>query len=195
MHWMTAVVLVVLALFTLLGWRAGLIRRVLELFGLVLSLVAAGWGMPYAGDLLAEKTGLAPGPADVVGWILVFVVCLLLTRLLAQLVSKTIQATILGWIDRVGGAALGLAGGLLVGSVLLMAAVHLPGGEARAEVIAEEPLLDFVHQAAPTLLGVVNADGDLERIWESAKQRAEDLDGVVDGVSEAVGERLGGDGN
>jgi membrane protein required for colicin V production len=193
MHWMTAAALLVIALFTVLGWRAGLIRRVLELLGLVLALVLATHFALAAGALLTDRTGLAAGPAGVVGWVVLFLAVLLLTRLLAWLAAKVIQATILGWIDRVGGAVLGLVGGVLLASVLLLVAVHLPGGEARAAVIETQPVLCFVQDAAPALVRTLNGDGDLERIWERAKVSAGQLDDAVDGAREAVGERLGGD--
>ena len=199
MHWLTIVTLALLFVFALLGWRAGLIRRVLELVGMVASVVLAS----HYGHLLAEPlqdiTGLSERLAGPLGLIVLLVVLILVTRLLAWGLSKALRVSILGWVDRWGGGLLGLTIGLLVCSVLLMLVCRLPVEGDLAEQVERDPVTRFVHGAAPALYTFVVQDNgeQIERLWNRAKDSVGDLPDpgqAVDGVRDAVGEHLGNDG-
>jgi hypothetical protein len=192
-HWTGIAVLLLLAVCTAAGWRTGLVRRVLEFAGLVASLLLA---TRYGGEvaaLLVAETGLSPGAAAPVGWALLFVALLAATRLLAWAVAGAVRVSVLGWLDRWGGAALGLLAGVLVGSVLLMLLCRLAGdGELRRRV-REEPVTRLVHGAAPALYELAGGDRErVSRLWTDARERLPelpDVGGAVDAVRDAVGER------
>ena len=126
MHWLTIVILLFLLLNAFTGWRKGLIRRVLEFVGLVPSVFLAMRMLDLSSTMLFSM-GVPAGASRILGWLLIFAVCLVITRFVAWSVSKLVQMSILGWLDRWGGAALGLIGGMILGSVLLMVATHSPG--------------------------------------------------------------------
>lgn len=199
MHWLTIATLALLFVFALLGWRAGLIRRVLELAGMVASILLAS----HYGHLLAEPlqdiTGLSERLAGPLGLLVLLVALILLTRLLAWSLAKALRVSILGWLDRWGGAALGLVIGLLVCSVLLMLVCRLPVDGDLAEQVERDPVTRLVHGAAPALYTFVVRDNgdDIEKLWNRAKESVGDLPGpgeAVDGVRDAVGDHLGNDG-
>ena len=195
MHWLTIATLALLFVFAVAGWRAGLIRRVLEFVGMVASvLLASRYGF-LAADWLQDATGLTDRLAGPVGWILVFAALLVVTRLLAWSLAKALRVSVLGWVDRWGGALLGVGIGVLVCSVLLMLVCRIPGDGRLAEQVRDDPVTRVVHGAAPALYAlVVRGDNDdLERLWQRAREGLEDLPDAgeaVDAVRESVGDRL-----
>ena len=200
MHWLTIATLILLFVFAVAGWRAGLIRRVLELVGMVASVLLASHYGHLVAEQLQDSTDLDDRLAGPLGWFLLFAVLLLLTRLLAWALSKALRVSILGWLDRWGGGLLGLLIGLLVGSVLLMLVGRLPVDGDLADQIEHDSVTRFVHGAAPALYGFVVRDkGDeIERLWDRARDTVGDLPDPglsAESVRDAVKDRLGDDGN
>jgi len=196
---LTIATLILLFAFAVAGWRAGLIRRVLEFVGMVVSiLLASHYGHLVAEQLQDSTGGLSDRLVGPLAWLILFVVLILLTRLMAWGLAKTMQVSILGWLDHWGGAGLGLLIGLLVGSVLLMLVCRLPVEGDLAEQVERDPVTRLVHGAAPALYNLVvhNKGDDIERLWDRAKDSVGDLpipDKAVEGVRDAVSERLGDD--
>lgn len=99
------------------GFRGGLIRSAFKLLGLV------------AGLLLARPVAIwvapqLPGALEFTGsWILLVLVCFVaitaVFALVGWLLAKAIGWTPLAWVDRLGGAALGLGMGLVVAGAIL----------------------------------------------------------------------------
>ena len=195
MPWLSAAVLVLLLVSAVLGWRAGLIRRVLEFVGLVAAMLLASRFGYLVAEQLASSTGLSDRLAGPLGWLLLFAALLVLARVAAWGIAKALHVSVLGWVDRTGGALLGLLIGTLVGSVLLMLAARLPVEGDLAEQIESQPLPRYVHAAAPTLYGLVVRDGkiDIDRLWQRAKDEIRDSGAAADAVRDAVSERLDGD--
>jgi len=198
-HWLTIATLALLFAFAVAGWRAGLIRRVLEFVGMVASVLLASHFGHLVAEQVQDSTGLSDRLAGPLGWLLLFVVLILLTRLMAWGLAKILHVSIIGWLDHWGGAGLGLLIGLLVGSVLLMLVCRLPVEGDLAEQVEHDPVTRLVHGAAPALYNLVVRDkgDDIERLWDRAKDTIGDLPNpgrAVEGVREAVNERLGDDG-
>lgn len=195
MHWLSLATLALLLVFAVFGWRAGLIRRILEFVGMVASvLLASRYGHMVSGQL-KESTGLEDRLAGPLGWVLLFAALLVLTKLAAWGLSKALCVSVLGALDKVGGALLGLLIGVLVCSVLLMLAARLPVDGDLAERIERDSVTRTVHGAAPFLYGLVFRDGgvDLDRLWDRAKDRLRESDAATGAVREAVSDKLGGD--
>ena len=198
MYWLTIATLALLLAFAIAGWRAGLIRRVLEFVGMVASVLLASRFGFLAADWLQDATGLADRLARPLGWLLVFVALLLVTRLAAHGLAKALRVSILGWLDRWGGALLGVLIGVLVCSVLLMLAGRIAGDDDLAKQVRSDPVTRVVHGAAPTLYALV-ARGDhedLERLWQRARDGFDELPDpgeTADSLREAVTDRLDDD--
>ncbi len=195
MHWLTIATLALLLVFAIAGWRAGLIRRVLEFVGMVASVLLASRFGFLAADWLQDLTGLEDRLARPLGWLLVFIVLLIVTRVLAWLLAKALRVSVLGWVDRWGGALLGVLIGVLVCSVLLMLVCRVTGDDDLAEQVRSDPVTRVVHSAAPALYALV-ARGDhedLERLWQRAREGIDELPDPGEAASslrDAVGDRL-----
>src|SRR5262247_1336905 len=114
-------VLVIIALSVLFGVLGGLVREGLSLVAWIAALVAANF-------LAAEVAGLLPqGWATeelrlLVGFMVVFLIVLVLMSVLAILASKLVKSAGLAWEDRAFGGAFGLARGLLIMIILVLLA-------------------------------------------------------------------------
>lgn len=115
--------LLVLCLAILVGLWRGLVFQLLSLAGWVMAFVLAQWLAPVVGDGLG-LSGASPGLRYAAGFVLVFVVSVLVAGLAAKLAQKLMTAVGLSPADR----ALGAAFGALRALVLLLAlatVVHL----------------------------------------------------------------------
>lgn len=163
------------------GWRAGLLRRVLELAGALASFYFATAEAAGLGALFTGWTRLEGRARLYVGWIVLFLLGLLLTRLVAALAAKALHVGIVGWVDRVGGAVCGLLLGLLLASALLHLAGRMPGGEARRASFAANPVTRAILVAAPALSGTFrDLGGAPERAWHGLRDGARRAAGAVD---------------
>jgi len=180
--------------FGVMGYRVGIIRRLLEMAGLVGSILLASRLASGLTPTLVEQTGLEETPALVVTWVILVVTGLLLTRMLAWSLSKVLRVSVLGWVDRWGGAACGLLIGTLVASVILVAISQVPGGETIQVGFEKRPVGKFVFRAAPQLyLGLRElTGGGSDEVWdrflESARERAEAARETVTDATGSLGD-------
>lgn len=166
--------LAVMVLFGALGWRDGLVKRVLEVAGAVAALLLTARFAGAVQPWVSERTGAGTGPALLITWAVLFILGLILSRLLAAGIAKLLHLSVLVWVDRLGGAVLGLCFGLLVASVLLVAASQVRGG-ASVQADCDRTLVGrLVYYAAPNLyLQARKASGGrLEAAWEAFTTRA-----------------------
>ena len=143
-------VLTVIALSSLLGLWRGVASEVLGLAAWVAAFFAARtWG-PQLGMILPAQLGEALW-REVAGLVLVFVVTLLLFGLARLLFSRLLRAVGLGLVDRLLGAAFGVARGLLVAlaGVLVCGLTAIPRQAAWQDAWLAPPLETAVVAAKP----------------------------------------------
>ncbi len=105
--------IVVVALSTLFAFVRGVVRELIALATWVVAFVLA---IHYAGPVAGWFTGLdvTPVAKHVLAFALVLIAVLLAGALVATLLSGVVRAIGLGFVDRLLGAAFGLARGLVV---------------------------------------------------------------------------------
>ena len=165
--------LALIALFTLFGIKVGLIRRVVEFVGMVVSFFVATNLAPRFHLFIAKQTGLEELVALYLCWFVLFLLGLVVTRFLAWGVSKTLRISIIGWADRLGGAVLGFLIGTILASVVLIGVSQLPGGEAIRDAFNERPVPRMVYRAAPILVQTFRKlGGDEQKVWDKLVEEA-----------------------
>jgi len=170
----------VIALFGIMGFRDGVVKRVIEILGVLATLVLTARFAAAVNPWMMEQAGVPQGPALLITWAALFFAGLLLSRLIATILSKMVRLTILGWVDKLGGALVGLALGVFVSSVVLLAISHVPGGGAVKSEYQQSSLGRFIYYAAPTFyqtarqLGGKKADELFDRVLEEAENTADD---------------------
>jgi membrane protein required for colicin V production len=127
MNWVDTVMLGVIALSALAGFLRGFAR---ELLGVAAWILAALLASRFYGSVLpVARNWIEDGLiADVVCFVVVFVLVLIGLSLLANLLSRLVRLSLLGGIDRILGAIFGLVRGaaLLVLTYIVLAFVLPP---------------------------------------------------------------------
>ena len=156
------VILGVLVVFAFVGWRSGLVRRVVEFVGLVACVFATLELAPRFAALLDDFGSLSERSALALAGVLIFLAGLV-ARFIAAAVVRVVRISILGWIDRAGGAIFGLLLGALFLSVLMIGSTLVPGGEDLPAASESHVSTRLVYRAAPTVYELFHRLGGDDR--------------------------------
>ncbi len=112
---------VLLALFivgALWGYKSGLIDGLLTLVAVYVAMVLSG---QFAGRIVGLFTDSIESDAlsTAIGYVVIFVLVFLVARIVGKIVRGTMTVLFLGWVDRLGGLALGLVAGLLIAGAVV----------------------------------------------------------------------------
>ena len=122
MNWLDIVILILLIVPTFVGLRAGLIKAALTIVGGIVGLILAGrLYESFAGVLTFISN---EGAAKVVAFAIIFIGVMLIAAILAAALKKLVSLVMLGWVNRIGGAFLGLLLGAVTCGALLAAWVN-----------------------------------------------------------------------
>lgn len=150
------VVLVVLAgALLVVGLYKGLVRI---LVGIAAFLLALSLAALFHVELARRFTdGEPPGAvAGLVAYVCIFLAVMLAGGLVALLLRRLMKAAMLGWADRLGGAALGLLAAVLFAALILMPLVaYLPG---TGDVLGGSLLAPYVIAVADGIENLMPAD-------------------------------------
>ena len=139
MNWLDIIILVIAGVAALIGWRIGLVHTALSIVGIAVAVVLAGDFFKDVAPLFEGAVDSENG-ANVLGFLLVFVVILLITAILGAIIRKVLTKLMLGWIDTVGG--------LVLGAFLSLALVS-----AVLSVVDSFPILDLEETIAESVIG------------------------------------------
>lgn len=124
------IVLVLLAVSTFSGFRRGFILEIAGIFGAVVALAVAR--LEFA-DVRTMLQQVAPHSAwlTIVAYLLVFLVVWGAIIIVARKIRSLVRLMMLGWMDRLGGAVIGLVQGALLVELLLYFTRRVPNGPLR----------------------------------------------------------------
>ncbi len=171
MNWFDVVLLIVILVSFVSGWRTGLARVVVHLIATVLGLVAGFWcyGLvaqkiaPYVANRLAD---------NIIGFSIIFIGVMLLGSLVGYLIARLFSLIGLGWMDHLLGGVAGLFRGAFI--VAAAAAVLIAFNPAPASTfLSESRVLPYATQVSSVLAEMAPKslrDGFTEQI-EKLKQR------------------------
>ena len=188
------IALAVILFFGILGFKDGVVKRVLEIAGVFVTLVLTARFATVVVPWVDDKTGVGEGPALLITWAALFFAGLLLSRVIATFLSRMVRLTVLSWLDRWGGAIVGMALGTLVASVLLVAASSVPGGVELQSSCDRTALGRFIFYSAPNVYEQVRelAGKDVDDVWDRSLDQAREMaDEGKDKVKEKANDALG----
>jgi membrane protein required for colicin V production len=110
---------VLLILAVLRGLQRGLIVGLFSLVAVIIGLAAAMKLSTVAGDYINRVVKISEEWLPLISFALVFLVVVLLIRLGANAIERTIEVALLGWVNKLGGVILYVAIYTTVFSVLL----------------------------------------------------------------------------
>jgi membrane protein required for colicin V production len=142
MNWLDIVIIIGLLIALFSGFREGLIKILFTLAGGIIGVVLAGH---YSDGLAAKLSFISDhNIAGIVAFIIIILATLIVATILGIIVKKVVHAVLLGWVDKLGGAVIGLlAGAIFIGAVLAMwlkyaESVDAIGGSALANFLLDK---------------------------------------------------------
>jgi membrane protein required for colicin V production len=153
MNWLDIVLLIVIAVFTVMGIKQGIIKVLFTLVGGIVGVVLAG---RFSDSLGGKLTFISDeGTAKIVAFALILVVVMLIAAILAFIIKKIAETILLGWINHLGGGILGLVlGALFCGAVLAMWLKF----RGDSDVITGSFISDFLINKFKIVLGLLPGD-------------------------------------
>jgi len=128
MGWLDIVLIIAVSVPVLLGFRRGLVKTVAPVAGTVVAVLLA---LRFYGPLAEQLSAWLDSPTQckVAAFAIIFILVIVAALLLASLIRRFLSLVLLGWVDNLGGAVLGLAIGALIPAALLTLAVRFyPSG-------------------------------------------------------------------
>ena len=128
MNWLDIVIIVLIAIPTFIGLKAGLIKAVLSLVGVIVGVILAGQYHQALGEQLTFIS--QANVANIVAFAIILIVVMIIAAVLASVLKWLVSLVLLGWINRLGGVIFGLLLGVIFcGALLAIWAKFLGVGE------------------------------------------------------------------
>ncbi len=166
---------VLLVLAILRGYGQGLIIGVFSLVAIIIGLAAAMKLSAATAPWIGRTFKIAEEWLPFIAFILVFLLVVMLIRLGAKAIEKTVEVTMLGWINKLAGAILYIAIYTLVFSVLLFYAEQMQ--LLQAATIEKSLTYGFIQPWGPKVIGSL---GDLIPLYKDVFNEQEDIFGKID---------------
>lgn len=113
------VFVIILILAVIKGYHRGLIVGLFSFIAVIIGLAAAMKLSAIAANYIGTAVKISDKWLPMISFAVVFIGVVLLIRLGANLIQKTVEITMLGWVNRVGGVILYAAIYIIVYSVVL----------------------------------------------------------------------------
>lgn len=167
------VALAAIGFFAFNGFRKGLIIEVFKILGVITGLLLAMQYMRAAAALLHSLFPLTQQVENVIGFILIFILTMVVFMTLARFVKYVFKVVLMGWLDRSGGILLGGIKGALIVSAFLPLLLFLPDTiafvkDTREHSLAYRYLRGFAPRVYDTLGQVIPGSKSFtEKIMDS----------------------------
>ncbi|MFC1908463.1 CvpA family protein [Chloroflexota bacterium] len=158
MNWLDIIILVLIIIPTFLGLKAGIIKTVLSLAGVIVGVILAG---QYHETLAGQLTFISqPNIANIVAFAIILIVVMIVATVLASMMRWIVSAILLGWVDRLGGAVFGfLMGAIFCGALLAIWVKFLGVGIT----VTDSALATLLLDRFPLILALLPAEFDAIR--------------------------------
>jgi len=179
MNWVDIIIVIILAVGLGKGLANGFVRGIFGIAALVLGIVIAAANYQEVVNTLFSRLQIGADARAILGFLLVFVVVLILVSVVGRIISKALKLASLRWMDRLAGGVLGLVIASLFTGVLLlivgMAGLQANAGVARSVVApmvirVTDTIVVFAPDVAREM--VEEHYVKLRREWEKARREA-----------------------
>ncbi len=158
MNWLDIVIIVLLVFSIFGGLRAGFVRSLLSLIGVIAGIMLAGRYYPA----LAQRLAFIPSEqaANITAFVIILLVVMVVAGLLGMLLNWIMSSIMLGWFNSLGGAVLGLVLGALFISAILAMWVKFQGMN---DIVKGSGLATFLLSQFPAVLALLPPEFDSVR--------------------------------
>ena len=126
MNWLDIVISVTMGIAAFIGYKTGVIKGFLSIIAVIGGVVLAG----QFGDTVGDKMTFIDNPdgATIAGCSVVFGAVFIGALITSSVLRKLLDFILLGWVDNLGGAALGIGASAIVWASAIAVAGSFPGG-------------------------------------------------------------------
>ena len=146
-------VVIILALFK--GYQRGLIVGLFSLVAVIIGLAAAMKLSTVAAGYIGKAVKISQEWLPVISFAIVFILVVLLIRLGANAIERTVEVVMLGWLNKLGGIILYAVIYTIVFSVLLFYAEQIK--LIKPETIQQSVVYSFIQPWGPKAINGVGA--------------------------------------
>ncbi|MFC1939505.1 CvpA family protein [Chloroflexota bacterium] len=158
MNWLDIALTVILVVSIAGGLKTGLIKAVLSLAGLIVGVILAG---RFYGPLSEQLTFIPQaGVAKIVAFAIIMVGIMVIASVSALFLKWLASVTMLGWVNRLGGAIFGLLLGAMFCGAMLATWTKFFG---TGGVITESALAIILVDRFPAVLALLPEEFDVIR--------------------------------
>lgn len=155
MNYLDIILMIPVLWFAYKGFKKGLVIEIASLAALVLGIYAAFHFSGFTENILKEKFKMETEYIHVIAFAVTFVVVVLLTRLVGNLVEAVLNLTILGFFNNIAGAVFGaLKIALIISALFYIIQGASPSGglfskETKEKSMLYEPVSSLVYILLP----------------------------------------------
>lgn len=173
------IIITVILLFAVIkGYRQGLIVALFSVLAFIVGLAAAIKLSVVVAGYIGNAVKISDKWLPIISFAVVFLIVVLLVRLGAKFLQKSVELAMLGWVNKIGGILLYAGLYVLIFSILIFYADQL--GLIKPETKNESVTYAYVQPWGPKLM-----EG-LGKIIPVFKGMFKDLEDFFDGVSKQV---------
>lgn len=171
---------VIIVLAILKGYQKGLVVGLFSLVSVIIGLAAAIKLSTVVAGYIGKAVNISDQWLPIISFAVVFLIVILLIRLGARAIEKTVELALLGWVNKVGGVIFFAAVYTTVFSVLLFYTEQMK--LIQPETITTSVTYSFVQPWGPK---AINGFGAIIPIF---KDMFEQLEQFFDGVAKNIAE-------
>jgi len=172
------IVAIILILAIIKGYQRGLIVGVFSLLAIIIGLAAAIKLSAVVAGYIGKAVKVSDQWLPVISFAIVFLVVLLLVRLGAKAIQRTVEIGMMGWINRLGGVVFYIAIYITIFSIILFYAEQM--NLLQPETKQKSITYSYIHPLGPK---AINAIGSVIPIFKNMFGQLEEFFG---GVSEKI---------
>jgi len=140
------------------GFMKGFIIELATLIGIALGILAAYYFADDLQNLLKDYFTFGDTATRIVSYIIVFIIVWLLVYILGKIAEKTFDLVALGWLNKLLGAIIGIAKGIVLVCVILFLiekfdpSQHIIKPHVKEKSMFYKPAMNLVNMVAPKIL-------------------------------------------
>lgn len=155
MNYIDIILVILLVLAAISGFKKGLVAEVASLAALVLGIWGAIEFSYITSDFLVENFNVKTDHLNIISFIVTFVVIVILVHIVGNVVSKMLETVMLGFVNKLAGLVFGVLKAALILSILLVVFdkidkdVHILSERSKQESRVYEPIRSLAPSIFP----------------------------------------------
>lgn len=151
MNFIDLILILIILLFAIQGFRKGLIYEVASLAGLILGIYASFHFAGYLEGYLTEYLNVPEKYSTITAFILIFIMVIIILHFIGKIIENIINVIALGFLNKLAGSVFGLVKGIVLLSLAFLIIDHFDKQIISKERKNESFLYKPIESVAPLL--------------------------------------------